>query len=415
MKSPTRPRQYSPADFLYGPTLGEGRFGTVIYAELKTDAAADSNNRRRDASNDDSHAPHPKRIEGGGRGYAIKIIPKSEIIRHNQIQAVMTEKQILTGILSFTSDNPLPGSELVMKLFLCFHDASCIYFVLELCAGGTLLDLIQRSASDRIDDGVASQVMDIPWVKYYLGQILRAIEYLHQRGVVHRDITPQNIGITCPSGEIKLGDFGAAALFLKEECEDGTFKLKRWTPATSSIPEILTDFVGTADYVSPEMIRGNGINTNQHKDHSTFPAIDLWSFGCLIYHMFVGKSPFHAANDHLAFQNVLDYANGKTNLDFPPFITDDAKDLISMLLSIDYSSRLGMQDGVIDSIMGDNPGSNEVLIHASLNQYHSIRNHSFFDEDSDNYFRVLEERKFVDTPWKPTQPNWMTDLNQGET
>ena len=57
-----------------------------------------------------------------------------------------------------------------------------------------------------------------------LCQILRGIEHLHQRGVIHRDISPQNIGITYPKGEIKLGDFGAAAVFSIQNC-DGIDKI----------------------------------------------------------------------------------------------------------------------------------------------------------------------------------------------
>jgi len=277
-----------------------------------------------------------------------------------------------------------------------------------------LFDLIQSHATDATD---AFPVMDISWVRYYAGQILRAIEYLHQRGVVHRDITPQNIGLTLPKGEIKLGDFGAAAVFVKEECEGAALKLKRWVPAgASSGPENFSDFVGTADYVSPEMIRGSDDDANQYKNHTNFPAMDLWSFGCLIYHMFVGKSPFHAASDHLAFQNVLDWANGKSKLHFPPFITEDAKEMTSLLLSNDPASRLGMQDDVIESIMSCNSTDRDgTQILSSLKQYQSIRDHSFFQIDKDKSFWVLEKGKSIDPPCKPTQPNWMTELDQGDT
>ena len=63
-------------------------------------------------------------------------------------EAVLTEKYILTEVLSSISEEDNPASELFMKLFLCFHDANYLYLVLELCAGGTLLDLIQLSISN---------------------------------------------------------------------------------------------------------------------------------------------------------------------------------------------------------------------------------------------------------------------------
>ncbi|EED93702.1 predicted protein, partial [Thalassiosira pseudonana CCMP1335] len=206
---------------------------------------------------------------------------------------------------------------LIMKLLSCFHDANYLYSVLELCAGGTLYDLLQ-SESTTCNQNNLSSVLERSWVQYYSGQILRALEYLHQRGVVHRDLSPKNIVLTL-KGEIKLGDFGAA--------------ISTSTPRT-------VDFVGTADYVSPEMIHGytNDTTTIIPKQ---YPAIDLWSFGCLISHMIVGESPFHAASDHLAFLRVIDYEKGEIDLDFTSVHDESAKDLISSLLSKEPLARTG--------------------------------------------------------------------------
>ena len=377
-------QQYSPSDFIYGPTIGEGRFSTVIYAEL-TPAEQDPTA----AAADESSSQHESRSRERCRGYAIKVIPKCEIFRRNQIHAVMTEKRILCEVLSSKDENP---SELFMKLFLSFHDESFVYFVLELCAGGTLLGLIQSRARDSIDP--ESPVMSVSWVEYYSGQVLRAIEYLHQRGVVHRDISPQNIALTFPNGEIKLGDFGGAAILEAHEHEGGS---TRRVP-TGSPPGQICDFVGTPGYASPKMIRG------RDEDDTISPSMDVWSFGCLVYHMFVGKSPFHAASDHLAFQRVLDYSNGKIELCFPSFIDETSKDLISLLLSIDPANRLGMQDGVIES---------NTACHSTetgQKRYISIRDHSFFHTTIWNSL----ETKIMEPPYKPAQPKWMADIYRGD-
>jgi len=419
---PSSLRQYCPSDFLYGPVLGEGRFGTVVYAELKTSGAND------DVINASSqHGNHlQKKQQNQNQAYAIKMIPKSEIIRHNQIQAVLTEKYILSEVLPPTSseNQPTSYSECIMKLFLCFHDTNYLYFVLELCAGGTLLDLIQQTQTNntttRTDTSyISSPVLDISWVRYYACQILQAIEYLHQRGVVHRDISPQNIGLTFPKGEVRLGDFGAAAVFVTEECEGTETKLKRWMPSlsTSSSPqgrENTTDFVGTAGYVSPEMIRGNNNNngdtTNQcAEDISNFPAMDLWSFGCIIYHMLVGKSPFHALGEDSPIQNMLDYANGEKQLIFPSFIDTAAKDLISLLLKIEPGDRIGIQDSIFGSskqcLCAERDGTE------TSKHYQSIRDHSFFSIDED----ISIWSQTIEPPYKPDQPNWMKELNVGDT
>ncbi|KAL7529154.1 hypothetical protein ACHAXR_002821 [Thalassiosira sp. AJA248-18] len=279
-----------------------------------------------------------------------------------------------------------------MKLFLCFHDTSSLYLVLELCAGGTLFDLIQSRAGDSAD--ASSPLMESSWVTYYAAQILRAIEYLHQRGVVHRDISPRNIGLTFPNGAIKLGDFGSAAIFVKGDSND---------------------FVGTADYVSPEMIQGNDHSANICETYSLTPAIDLWSFGCIVYQVSVGTPPFHEANEHLAFQSVLDYSSGKSELFFPPCITEDAKDIVSLLLSIDPASRLGIQDGVIDSMVNccfQERGGAQTL---PQKQYQSIRDHPLFQIDKNKSLWTLLESNSMEPPHKPTKPDWMTELHQGGT
>ncbi|KAL3823382.1 hypothetical protein ACHAXA_008877 [Cyclostephanos tholiformis] len=378
----TGQRQYSPSDFLYGPTLGEGRFSKVIYAEIKSaeqDSAADA------AAADVPSLPHESHSRQS-RGYAIKVIPKTEILRRNQINAVYMEKYILSEVLSLKDDNP---SDLFMKLFLCFHDVGFVYFVLELCAGGTLLGLTNSRASNSIDP--ESPVMDISWVAYYLGQILRAMEYLHQRGVIHRDLSPQNIALTYPNGEIKLGDFGGAAILARPEYEG----ISRRQIPTGSPPDQLSDFLGTPGFSSPEMIRT--------EEDTISPSVDLWSLGCLIYHMFVGKSPFHAGSDQLAFQRVLDFTNRKIEICFPPYIGEAAKDLILSLLSIDPAIRLGMQDRVVES-------NNTCRIETEQKRYNSIRSHSFFHQTIWNSL----ERNVIEPPYKPAQPKWMAELHHGD-
>ena len=353
----------------------------MIYAEIKSDEQDSA------VAADASLLPHESH-SGRSRGYAIKVIPKTEIFRHNQIHAVYTEKHILSEVLSSKADDP---SDLVMKLFLCFHDANFVYFVLELCAGGTLLDLIQSRASNSIDS--ESQVMDVSWVEYYSGQILRAMEYLHQRGVIHRDLSPQNIALTYPNGDIKLGDFGGAAIVATHEIE----RMPRsWMPRSPTVQ--LSDFLGTPGFASPEMIRGSD------EEGTMSPSVDIWTFGCLVYHMFMGKSPFHADSDQLAFQKVLDFTNRKIEIRFPPCIGDAAKDFISLLLSVNPDIRLGMQDGVLKS---NNTCRSTETEHK---RYDSIRNHSFFQETIWNSL----ESNTIEPPYKPAQPKWMAELYRGD-
>lgn len=104
-------------------------------------------------------------------------------------------------------------------------------------------------------------------------------------------------------------------------------------------------FVGTAQYVSPEILKGNASHL----------STDLWSFGCIIYQMLAGCPPFRGATEYLIFQKILN-----EDYDFPDNFDSRAKDLISKLLRFNPKDRLGSED-------------------YNDSRYQSIRNHPFFD------------------------------------
>ena len=130
--------------------------------------------------------------------------------------------------------------------------------------------------------------------------------------------------------------------------------------------------------------------------------------------MLVGKSPFHAASDHLAFRKVLGYADGNNELQFPAYIGEDVKTLISLLLSKDPVSRLGMSDDVLGSIRCFNSikRSNSPMLEPKC--YQSIRNYSFFQYNEKTTIWSMLESKGLKPPYKPSQPKWMTELHQGK-
>ena len=397
------PREYSPSDFLYGPIIGEGRFGSVVYAKHATPQVDGCLGIL------DKHycnQPHQSQDKQNGHGYAIKMILKSEILRHDQLQAVMREKHILSEVLrnnqdgetsSFDSASAAAAFSMVPKLFCCFHDDSYLYFVLELCPGGTMLDLFDHCAKLRQESSRNDSISDVPlmdkaWIRYYAGQLVRVLEYIHQKGVIHRDISPLNVLFTL-RGEMKLCDFGSAVVV--STSDSGA--------SASSSSSIDDDFVGTADYVCPEMIRGSikSDSSSILQQNKLLPAIDLWSLGCLIYQLSVGESPFHAVEgDQSAFQRVLDYTNKKHCIHFPSCVDKDVKDLILWLLVIDAASRIGISDGVINS-------------QDSEKLYHSLRKHKFFNEDKlQQQFWTFLENNSLEPPYKPAEQPWMTQPHQ---
>ena len=85
-------------------------------------------------------------------------------------------------------------------------------------------------------------------------------------------------------------------------------------------------FVGTPLYVSPEMLEQN----------KSLPANDLWALGCIIYRMHVGEVPFKASNENAVFQKIIN-----RDVEFPPDMEADTKDIIDKLLQVKPETRLG--------------------------------------------------------------------------
>ncbi|KAI8350063.1 kinase-like domain-containing protein [Mortierella sp. GBAus27b] len=261
------PRKRTLADYRLGRTLGEGSYSTVV-------AAVELSTRR---------------------DFAIKVLDKRHIIREKKVKYVNIEKNTL-----YKLDHP--G---IVKLYSTFQDNQSLYYVLELCQHGELLTFIKRLGS-----------FDVTCTKFYAAQILTAIEYVHNQGVIHRDLKPENI-LLDQRMYIKLTDFGTAKML--ETSEDGTES------------DRASSFVGTAEYVSPELL----------KEKSACKSSDLWALGCIIYQLLAGRPPFKGHNEYQTFQKIvhLEYS-------FPPGFPEAAKDLVERLLVHDPNQRLGANNRI---------------------------------------------------------------------
>ncbi|CAJ0628612.1 11987_t:CDS:2 [Entrophospora sp. SA101] len=257
-------------DFEIGRTLGEGSYSTVMFA--------------RDRST--------------GREYAMKILDKKHIIKEKKVKYVHIEKNTLNRLNH-------PG---IIRLYYTFQDSDNLYFVLDHAKNGELLTFIKKLGS-----------FDINCTQYYAAQILSVIEYMHSQGVIHRDLKPENI-LLDERMHIKVTDFGTAKLL--EQNEHGLED------------DRANSFVGTAEYVSPELL----------KEKSACKSSDFWALGCIIYQLIAGRPPFKGSNEYMTFQKIvnLDYS-------FPEGFPIIAKDLVQKLLVINPSERLGHggKEGVI--------------------------------------------------------------------
>jgi tRNA A-37 threonylcarbamoyl transferase component Bud32 len=129
------------------------------------------------------------------------------------------------------------------------------FIVMEFCEGATLGDLLSRHGAFPEDQA-----------KRVLGQLATALQFVHERGVVHRDLKPGNVMLT-PSGRVKLMDFGLA----KED--------KNLSEDTATMTDTV---LGTPLYMSPGQMTGE----------ESGPPIDVYSFACIAYELVAGK-PFH--------------------------------------------------------------------------------------------------------------------------
>ena len=268
-------------DFHFGRTLGEGSYSTVI-------AATDRQT---------------------GKEYAIKVLDKRHIIKEKKVKYVNIEKDTLNRLTDH------PG---VVRLYYTFQDEQSLYFVLDLASSGELLGVLKRMTT-----------FDEECTRFYGAEILDTIDYMHARGVIHRDLKPENV-LLDDSMHVKITDFGTAKILdmPKKPPPNGDHSPGAGNPMDGSEDNKANSFVGTAEYVSPELLT----------DKRACKASDLWAFGCIIYQLLAGRPPFKAANEYLTFQKIV-----ALEYQFPKGFPEVAKDLVERLLVLDPASRLSIE------------------------------------------------------------------------
>jgi len=254
---PTSPHASSQHDFHVLKVIGKGSFGKVLLVSKKDT----------------------------GELYAMKVLKKEALVKRNQVQHTKAERRILR-----TCDSPF-----IVRMHFAFQSADKLYLVLDYLPGGELFYHLKRER--RFDE---------ERVRLYAAELVLAVEHLHQRDIVYRDLKPENVLLDA-QGHICLTDFGLS----KEAVATGT--------RTQT-------FCGTPEYIAPEILQGHG--------HGK--PVDWWSLGTLVYEMLVGLPPFYSTDVNTMYDKIL-----RGELNFPAYISSDARTLLTGLLQRAPEDRLG--------------------------------------------------------------------------
>ena len=227
------------------------------------------------------------RKHDSGCMYAMKTMKKRDVLQRNQVRHTLTEKKLLEAV-----QHPF-----IVAMHFAFQSETSLFLVLSLQRGGELFFHLRR-------EGAFSEAR----VRLYAAEILLAIDALHKKHFVYRDLKPENV-LLDGDGHARLTDFGLAK------------QLDPW-----ALLDGATTFCGTPSYMAPEILLGSG--------HGL--SVDWWSFGTLIYELLAGMPPFYSRNLQNMYRTIL-----CADIRWPACIRRKARALIKGLLVRDPSRRLG--------------------------------------------------------------------------
>ena len=249
-------RRVTVNDFQIVRLLGQGAFGQVLLV------------RKRDT----------KQL------YAMKILNKQQLRELNQIAHAQTERRLLEVL-----DHPF-----IVKLRFAFQTRKSLYLVMDYCPGGELYFHLTRSGPFQEHKA-----------RFYAAQIVLALEYLHSKDIVYRDLKPENLLLDA-RGNVVLTDFGLS----KENVKDHASA---------------RSFVGSPEYLAPEVLTRSG--------HGK--AADFYSLGVVLYELLTGQPPFYHTNPERLYHKTMHDV-----LRIPNYLTPAAQSLLRGLLDRNVATRL---------------------------------------------------------------------------
>lgn len=305
-------------------------------------------------------------LRGTNTYFAMKVMDKGSLASRNKLLRAQTEREILSLL-----DHPF-----LPTLYSYFETEKFYCLVMEFCSGGNLHTLRQKQPNKYFSEDAA---------RFYASEVLLALEYLHMLGIVYRDLKPENV-LVRDEGHIMLSDFdlslrcsvsptlvksssvhagnanpNAGGILDDENAVHGCMQPSAFLPRIlpskknrksksdfglfvgGALPELMAEptnvrsmsFVGTHEYLAPEIIRGEG--------HGS--AVDWWTFGIFLYELLHGTTPFKGPGNRATLFNVVGQP-----LRFPeaPQVSFPARDLIRGLLVKEPHKRIAYKRGATE-------------------------------------------------------------------
>ncbi|PGH14736.1 PLK protein kinase [Helicocarpus griseus UAMH5409] len=247
------------------------------------------------------------RLARNNKVYAMKVV-KSEMNQKKMEEKFRTELQIHSKMRQ-------PN---IVGFYRAFAFQQSTYVILELCPNGSVMDMVRKR-----------KCLSLPEVRRFMIQLCGAVKYMHKRNVAHRDLKMGNLFLD-HNMNIKVGDFGLAAIILSEKDE----KRRR-------------TLCGTPNYIAPEVLDRSKGGHNQ--------KVDIWSLGVIFFAMLTGYPPFQSKTQDEIYKKVknLTYVWPKES-EGANYIPVEAKHLVSSCLNLDEDER---------------PEPDQIVDHAFFNMY----------------------------------------------
>jgi serine/threonine protein kinase len=223
----------------------------------------------------------------------MKVLSKKVIVQKKEVAHTIGERNIL--VRTATAESPF-----IVGLKFSFQTPSDLYLVTDFMSGGELFWHLQKEGKFKE-----------PRAKFYIAELILALEHLHDHDIVYRDLKPENILLDA-NGHIALCDFGLSKANITNKDTTNTF-------------------CGTTEYLAPEVLLDESGYTKM---------VDFWSLGVLVFEMCCGWSPFYAEDTQQMYKNI---AFGKVR--FPrDALSTEGRNFVKGLLNRNPKHRLGAND-----------------------------------------------------------------------